>query len=223
MRCTSRFERLAYQAGRRLIAGVDEVGRGALFGPVVAAAVILPRSHGIRGINDSKQLDPGVREELAEKIRAAAVAWSVAAVDAARIDAMNILQASREAMREAVLGLNPRPDAAFIDALKLDLPWEIEQKAIVPGDARCVSIAAASIVAKVHRDRLMREWDAIFPEYDLASNKGYGTPRHKQALREAGPSPSHRRTYYPVAVTSLFPVRWKKETETLSLFAGEGE
>ena len=162
MACTWRLEKRAYAAGHRYVAGVDEVGRGALFGPVVAAAVVLDPASRIRGINDSKQLAPEVREQLAETIRRQALAWAVAAVDAARIDVLNIYRASQAAMREAVLRLQPRPDLVLVDALRLDLPPDLSQRAVLHGDARSVSIAAASIVAKVHRDRLMQEWDAVF-------------------------------------------------------------
>lgn len=185
------------QAGYRSIAGVDEVGRGALFGPVLAAAVILNPSRRIPGIQDSKQLSPDRREKLACEIRRYAVAWSVASADAAKIDEINIYQASRLAMREAVLRLNPVPDLLLVDALHLDL--DIPQISIVKGDALSVSIAAASILAKVERDGLMREWDRVFPQYQLASNKGYPTPVHKAMLRKHGPTPLHRHSYAPVA------------------------
>jgi ribonuclease HII len=204
--------------GIGLIAGVDEVGRGALFGPVVAAAIILDRSCRIPGINDSKQLTPAVRTELDGEIRARCVAWSVGAIDAARIDLINIYQASREAMRDAVLRLEPRPDLVLIDALRLDLPWEVRQEAIVHGDARCTSIAAASIVAKVYRDRLMEDWDRLFPQYHLARNKGYATPEHLRSLEEFGPSPLHRKSYFPVAAASLFPIPIDKQDDSLPLF-----
>jgi ribonuclease HII len=218
MRCTRRLENLAYAAGRRCVAGVDEVGRGALFGPVVAAAVVLGSSCRIAGIDDSKRLSPAARAALEKKIRAGAVAYSVAAVDAAGIDRINIYQASRQAMRDAVLGLDPRPDLVLVDALRLDLPWEVEQRAIIHGDARSISIAAASILAKVHRDRLMEDWDRVFPQYRLARNKGYGTAAHLRALREFGVTPEHRRSYRPVAARSLFPVRTEERDEPLSLF-----
>ncbi len=188
------------QAGYRSIAGVDEVGRGALFGPVLAAAVILNPSHRIPGIQDSKKLSPGRREKLACEIRRYAVAWSVASADAAKIDEINIYQASRLAMREAVHRLNLVPDLLLVDALHLDL--DIPQNSIVKGDALSVSIAAASILAKVERDGLMREWDRVFPQYQLASNKGYPTPVHKAMLRKHGPTPLHRRSYAPVAAVA---------------------
>jgi ribonuclease HII len=196
LRCTLKFEKTAWRMGRRLVAGVDEVGRGSLFGPVVAGAVILDPGYRIRGLRDSKLLPPRRRETLAERIREHSIAWAVAAVDAARIDQINIYQASRLAMREAVLQLAPRPDQLLIDALALD--FELPQRAIIHGDALSASIAAASIVAKVERDRLVREWDAVFPVYHLASNKGYSTPQHIAALRQYGPSPLHRQSFAPV-------------------------
>ncbi len=179
-----------------LVAGVDEVGRGSLFGPVVAAAVILDRGYRVRGLRDSKLLLAERREILAERIREHAVAWAVAAVDAARIDQINIYQASRVAMLEAVRQLQTVPDYLLIDAVKLDC--DLHQRSIIHGDALSASIAAASIIAKVERDRLVREWDPVFPAYGLASNKGYSTPRHLAALREHGPSPLHRQSFAPV-------------------------
>ena len=202
MRCTSRFEGWARRVGYRLIAGADEVGRGALFGPVVAAAVILDPGRPVRGLNDSKQLDPETREHLAARIKSNCLAWKVAAVDAARIDAMNIYQASREAMRKAVAGLCPQPDYVLVDALRLDLL--MDQRAVIHGDALSHSIAAASILAKVERDAWMREWDQVFPQYQLGKNKGYATPEHCAALEAFGPSPLHRRSFAPVAAVSRF-------------------
>ena len=219
MGCTWRLENRAYAAGHRYVAGVDEVGRGALFGPVVAAAVILDPARRIRGINDSKQLDAKVRERLAESIRRQAIAWAVAAVDAAHIDLLNIYRASQVAMREAVLRLAARPDLVLVDALRLDLPWEVRQRALIHGDARSVSIAAASIVAKVHRDQLMQEWDAVYPQYHLGRNKGYTTPQHLESLAQFGPTPLHRKTYAPVAAASLFPIRHAPQERNLKLFA----
>jgi ribonuclease HII len=178
------------------VAGVDEVGRGSLFGCVVAAAVILDPAYRLRGLRDSKLLPPERRVVLAERIREHAIAWAVAAVDAARIDQINIYHASRAAMREAVLGLAPGADHLLIDAMKIDC--ELPQKAIIHGDALSASIAAASILAKVERDRMMCEWDAVFPAYGLASHKGYSTPKHLAALREFGPTPLHRQSFAPV-------------------------
>ncbi len=196
LRCTLRFEKKAWATGAVMVAGVDEVGRGSLFGPVVAAAVILDRSYRVRGLRDSKLLLPERRELLAPRIREHAIAWAVAAVDAARIDQINIYHASRLAMREAVLRLQPAADHLLIDALRLDC--DLPQRAIIHGDALSASIAAASILAKVERDRMMCEWDAVFPEYGLASHKGYSTPQHIAALREHGPSPLHRQSFAPV-------------------------
>jgi len=196
LRCTLRYEKTAWASGAAMVAGVDEVGRGSLFGPVVAAAVILDPQYRIRGLRDSKLLLPERRELLAPRIREHAIAWAVAAVDAARIDQINIYHASRLAMREAVMRLQPAADHLLIDAMCLDC--ELPQKAIIHGDALSASIAAASILAKVERDRMMCEWDAVFPEYGLASHKGYSTPQHLAALQEFGPTPLHRQSFAPV-------------------------
>jgi ribonuclease HII len=196
LHCTLRYENKAWKSGARMVAGVDEVGRGSLFGCVVAAAVILDPTYRVRGLRDSKLLEPERREVLAERIREHSIAWSVAAVDAARIDQINIYQASRVAMREAVLGLAPSADHLLIDAMKIEC--DVPQMAIIHGDALSASIAAASILAKVARDRIMCEWDTVFPAYGLASHKGYSTPRHVAALREFGPTPLHRQSFAPV-------------------------
>lgn len=196
LRCTLRYEKRAWASGAHLVAGVDEVGRGSLFGCVVAAAVILDPGYRVRGLRDSKLLLPERREVLAERIREHAVAWAVAAVDAARIDQINIYQASRVAMREAVLRLSPAADHLLIDAVKID--YDIPQDAIIHGDALSASIAAASILAKVERDRMMCEWDTVFPAYGLASHKGYSTPKHLAILRKLGPTPLHRQSFAPV-------------------------
>jgi ribonuclease HII len=196
LRCTLRYEKKAWASGARLVAGVDEVGRGSLFGCVVAAAVILDPAYRVRGLRDSKLLLPERREALAERIREHAIAWAVAAVDAARIDQINIYHASRAAMREAVLRLAPAADHLLIDALRIDCGQP--QIPIIHGDALSASIAAASILAKVERDRIMCEWDAVFPAYGLASHKGYSTPKHLAALRELGPTPLHRQSFAPV-------------------------
>src|SRR6202161_2919656 len=180
LRCTLHYEKNAWACGAALVAGVDEVGRGSLLGPVVAAAVILERGYRVRGLRDSKLLLPERRELLAPRIREHAVAWTVAAVHAARIDQINIYQASRVAMREAVMRLQPAADHLLVDAVRLDC--ELPQRAIIHGDALSASIAAASILAKVERDRMMCAWDAIFPLYGLASHKGYSTPQHLAAL-----------------------------------------
>jgi ribonuclease HII len=194
--CSARYEREARQRGWLRIAGLDEAGRGSLFGPVVAAVVILNPRRRIVGLDDSKKLVADRREELALRIREHALAWAVAEIDASRIDAWNIYQASRQAMVAALSKINPLPDFLLLDALELDLP--IEQKALIHGDARSVSIAAASILAKVERDRRMAEFDEMYPQYGLAQNKGYGTPDHLEALRNFGPTPLHRFSYAPV-------------------------
>jgi ribonuclease HII len=194
--CSSRFERAARKLGWTRVAGLDEAGRGALFGPVVAAAVILNPRRRIVGLDDSKKLPPDRRTQLAERIREHALAWAVAEVDAQRIDAWNIYQASRQAMTAALQHLRIVPDYLLIDAMQLDV--SIEQKSLIKGDARSVSIAAASILAKTHRDARMEEWDVIYPQYGLARHKGYATHDHLQALRQHGPSPLHRHSFTPV-------------------------
>jgi ribonuclease HII len=194
--CSSRFERAARRLGWTRIAGVDEAGRGALFGPVVAAAVILNPKRRIVGLDDSKKLAAERRTELAARIREHALAWAVAEVDAQRIDAWNIYQASRQAMTAAFQQLSTVPDYLLIDAMQLDVL--IEQKSLIKGDARSISIAAASILAKTHRDARMEEWDAVYPQYGLAQHKGYATPEHLEALRQHGPSPLHRYSFAPV-------------------------
>lgn len=202
-RCSQRYEQQGWRAGYRRIAGVDEVGRGSLFGPVLAAAVILDPSRPIRGLRDSKQLSARVRQKLAGEIRNRAIAWAVSCVEPAQIDRINILQASRLAMRDAVLALQPQPDLLLVDAVRLDL--EIPQVSIVHGDAQSVSIAAASILAKVERDDLMLQWDRIYPQYGLARHKGYPTAVHKERLQQYGPSPLHRFSYAPVAAAAGQP------------------
>lgn len=196
MRCQGKYEREARAQGFNLVAGVDEVGRGALFGPVFAAAVILSPEHPIRGLRDSKQLDPERREALAARIRQRAVAWAVAAADAFEIDHINIYQASRLAMRRAVGRLRPRPDYLLIDAITVELP--VAQRALIHGDALSQCIAAASILAKVERDACMRQWDEIFPQYGLKNHKGYSTDEHWKALEKYGPTTLHRFSFWPV-------------------------
>ena len=197
MQCDTAFEEEAQTSGARLIAGIDEVGRGALAGPVVAAAVILDLSCLPAGLNDSKKLTAATRTRLAAEIRASALAYSVARVEAEDIDRINILQATREAMRKAIIALDPVPDFLLIDALQLH-ELKIRQKAIIKGDAKSVSIAAASIIAKVARDNWMLDYDREYPAYGFASHVGYGTVRHLQALREFGASKIHRLTFRQV-------------------------
>ena len=187
LRCTLNFEKRAWATGAQHVAGVDEVGRGSLFGPVVAAAVILDPAYRIRGLRDSKLLPAERREELAVRVRQHSIAWAIAAVDSARIDQINIYHASRLAMLQAVRQLTPAASYLLVDAVKLDC--DLPQLPIIHGDALSASIAAASILAKVERDRMISTWDPVFPVYGLASNKGYCTPHHLAALREHGPSP----------------------------------
>src|SRR5256885_1543779 len=196
LRCTLKFEEELWIQGAKLIAGVDEVGRGALFGPVVAAAVILDPTFRIRGLRDSKLLEPEVRERLAKKIREHCIAYAIASVDSARIDEINTYWASKQALCEAVRQLPIKPDHVLVDAFKIDA--ECPQTPIIHGDALSCSIAAASIIAKVKRDSWMRNYDREYPLYGLASNKGYSTPKHKAVLREHGPSPLHRQSFAPV-------------------------
>jgi len=197
--CSDAPEQALRYRGFSTIAGVDEVGRGALFGPVVAAAVILPvRLHGLAkaGLTDSKQLLREDRERLDKRIRKIALSIGIAAIDAETIDRVNIYQATRVAMLAAVNSLNIAPDHLLIDAMYIDHPCA--QTKLFYGDSLSLSIAAASVIAKVHRDNLMRELDVIHPQYGLASHKGYATPEHRRALREHGPCPLHRRSFAPV-------------------------
>jgi ribonuclease HII len=210
-RCEATFERELRARGFKAVAGVDEVGRGALFGPVVAAAVILDPDRPVRGLNDSKLLDPDRRETLAGRIRERAVAWAVAAVDAATIDCVNIYEASRIAMRLAVTRLDPGPDFLLVDAIAIEVP--LPQRGLIHGDARCTAIAAASIIAKVYRDACMKAWDAVYPEYGLAEHKGYATPEHSAALKEHGPTPLHRLSFEPVRARALFPVDYNPQMD----------
>jgi len=203
--CGWTLEEAARIRGALRIAGVDEVGRGPLFGPVVAAAVILAPGARLDGLNDSKKLSEKKRAELDVEIRRNAVAWAIAAVDAATIDRINIRQASLEAMRRAVAQLALSPDFLLIDG-RDTIAWDGPQQAVIQGDATSFSIAAASVLAKVHRDRLLVEFDREFPGYGLAQHKGYPSPAHKQALQRLGPTPLHRRSFHPVAQAALqFP------------------
>jgi ribonuclease HII len=194
--CSARYEREARQLGWMRIAGLDEAGRGSLCGPVVAAAVILNPRRRIVGLDDSKKLSAERRTELAGRIRQHALSWAVAEIDSTRIDAWNIYQASRQAMVAAVSQLSPSPDYLLLDAMELDLP--VEQRALIHGDARSVSIAAASILAKVFRDEIMMGLDELYPQYGFAQNKGYATQDHLDALRRHGPTQIHRFSYAPV-------------------------
>lgn len=217
--CRNLFERNASREGFQRVAGVDEVGRGSLFGPVFAAAVILSPDRPIRGLRDSKQLTAEEREALAPVIRERAAAWAVAAVDAFEIDRVNIYQASRLAMKIAVERLSPSCDYLFVDALTLDV--ECPQQGLIRGDARCRSIAAASIVAKVERDACMAAWDRVFPEFGLARHKGYYTPEHMAALERFGPTMLHRFSFEPVRLHSP-EAMWTGYPQQMDMFAAGG-
>jgi ribonuclease HII len=208
--CGNKYEKAARAQGAVHVAGVDEVGRGALFGPVVAAAVILPPDTRIKGLRDSKQLEREDRERLAGVVRQKALAFAIEEIDAETIDRVNIYQATRLAMTAAVLKLALKPDHLLIDAMRLDLGQRrggegriCTQTSIIYGDSLSISIAAASVVAKVYRDHKMRELHEQYPQYGLASHKGYSTPEHLAALDKHGPSPLHRKTFRPVAQSSL--------------------
>lgn len=193
---TSRHERALRLQGYVCVAGVDEAGRGALFGPVFAAAVVLDPARPIRGLDDSKQLPAERREVLAARIKERALAWAVAGADAFEIDHCNILEATRRAMQRAIAHLRPAPDHLLLDAITLPIPTP--QRSLIHGDALSFSIAAASILAKTTRDAAIAAWDHVFPGYGLASHKGYSTPDHLEALRALGPSPLHRFSFEPV-------------------------
>ena len=198
-RCGFRYEKKLRAAGVAQIAGIDEAGRGALAGPVVAAAVVLPEKFRHRNLNDSKQLSPEVREEVYAALTSnAEVKWAIGVVDHVEIDALNILRATHKAMRAALAALALPPDHVLIDGLPV-LPFPFPQTAIIDGDCISKTIAAASVIAKVTRDRIMRDFCAQFPEYCFAQHKGYSTELHLTKLHEFGPCPIHRRSFEPVA------------------------
>ena len=219
-RPTNRYEKLAREEGFRSIAGIDEAGRGCLFGPVVAAAVILDPEKPLKGLADSKLLDAEVRETLAPQIRERAIAWAVAGVDAAWIDRVNIYQAARMAMERAVAQLDPAPDYLLVDAMRLGVGCR--QLSLIGGDRKSRSIAAASILAKTERDRWIKRWSEVYPAYNLASNKGYGTPDHLRALAEHGPTPAHRMSFEPVAAVARFGHAVSAPVKQMALFAEAG-
>ncbi len=196
MRCTTLLEDRLRRQGFARVAGADEAGRGCLFGPVFAAAVILDPARPVPGLADSKSLPPERRQSLAVLIRERALAFAVASASAEEIDRINIREASRLAIRRAVESLRPPCDYLLVDALSIDCP--VPQQALIKGDARVASIAAASILAKTERDALMLELDARFPGYGIARHKGYPTAGHLAALRTLGPTPLHRRSFSPV-------------------------
>ena len=203
MACNLAHEDKLRARGLRFVAGVDEAGRGPLAGPVVAAAVILPQGFRHASLNDSKQLTAATRELLFVEITAhTEIRFAFSVVDVAEIDRINILRATHEAMRRAVAQLDPQPQHVLIDGLPVR-PFSIAQTALVAGDTLSFSIAAASVIAKVTRDRIMVEHDAKFPGYDFARHKGYGTPQHLAALKKHGPCPIHRRSFLPVRQAEL--------------------
>jgi ribonuclease HII len=203
LQCTWRLEMQAHGRGYACVAGCDEVGRGALIGPLYAAAVILDPARPILGLDDSKKLTPEVRVELNREIRAKAVSFHIVAISAEQVDALNVYEASRRAMVRALRALIPPPQFILTDAMPLppgiracrSLPPHC---ALAHGDARSVSIAAASILAKVTRDAYMRRLDRMYPQYGLAENKGYATPEHLLSLQRYGPCREHRKTFHPV-------------------------
>src|SRR6266705_6202033 len=198
-RCGFRYEKKLRAVGVAHIAGIDEAGRGALAGPVVASAVVLPEKFRHRRLNDSKQLAPEVREQIySELVSDLQVRWTVGIVDSVEIDRINILRASHRAMRLAIEALIEPPDHVLIDGLPV-IPFPLPQTAIIDGDCISLSIAAASVIAKVTRDAMMREFCARFPEYCFSQHKGYGTELHLLKLHEHGPCPIHRRSFEPVA------------------------
>jgi ribonuclease HII len=200
--CGWKLERAARKNGALRIAGLDEVGRGPLFGPVVAAAVIFPAACRLPGLDDSKKLTEKKRVELDVDIRASAIAWAIAAVDAETIDRINIRRASLLAMRLAVEQLAHSPDYLLIDGIDT-IDWPCPQQSVIEGDGTSFSIAAASVLAKVYRDRLLVELDQQYPGYGLASHKGYSSPEHLAALVRLGPTPLHRKSFAPVAQSRL--------------------
>lgn len=203
LHCTCAFEDEAHRSGHAVVAGLDEVGRGALCGPVMACAVVLGAGFDTAGLDDSKRLTRRRREALAGRVRAQAVAWAVGRVEADEIDRVNILRATHLAMRRALEALALRPDLVLVDGREVpDLGFP--QRAIVKGDALSVSIAAASIVAKVTRDALMRDADTRHPGYDLARNMGYGSAAHRAALDRLGPTRLHRRSFQGTLQARLF-------------------
>ncbi len=188
-------ENKLYKKNIKLICGIDEAGRGPLAGPVVVAAVILPENSFIEGVNDSKKVSEKKREELYEEITNEAIAYSVGIVDQKKIDEINILNATKLGLKIALEGLKERPEIILVDALTNIDTLEIPYVSIIKGDAKNYCISAASIIAKVTRDRIMREWDEVYPVYGFAKHKGYGTADHIKAIKENGPCILHRRTF----------------------------
>ena len=190
-----KFEKELYNKGFNKICGIDEAGRGPLAGPVVVAGVIMPQDSMIEGVNDSKKVSEKKREKLYDLIIEEAISYSVAIIGQDVIDEINILNATKKGVEEVVKGLDVKPDLIIVDALTHINTQGIPYDSIIKGDAKCYNIAAASILAKVTRDRIMRQWDEIYPQYGFSSHKGYGTAKHIQAIKEYGPCPIHRNTF----------------------------
>lgn len=190
-----KIENEIYKTGVQTICGIDEAGRGPLAGPVVVAAVIMPKDSFIEGVNDSKKVSEKKREALYEQITNEAIAWGVGIIDQKEIDEINILNATKKGLTTAIKELKVKPDRIIVDALDKIDTLGIPYTPIIKGDAKCYSIAAASIIAKVTRDRIMRQWDEIYPMYGFEKHKGYGTAMHMQAIREYGLCPLHRRSF----------------------------
>ena len=189
------IEEKLYEQGNQYICGIDEAGRGPLAGPVVVGVVILRETSFIEGINDSKKISEAKREKLYEEITNEAVAWSVGIVDETRIDEINILNATKEALTKAISNLKIKPEIILVDALDKIDTLSIPYISIIKGDAKIYSIAAASIIAKVTRDRIIRSYDKIYPEYEFIKNKGYGTAKHIEAIKQYGLCPIHRKSF----------------------------
>lgn len=192
-----KYEHEFWNEGINVIAGVDEVGRGPLAGPVVTCAVVLPHDFDVYEVNDSKQLSEKKRYELADQIKAKSIDYSYGIADNKLIDDINIYEATRVAMKEAVLGLKELPQEIIVDAMQIDV--DIQQLKLIKGDAKSASVSAASILAKTYRDDLMKQYDQQYPEYDFANNAGYGTKKHLDALHKYGATPIHRRSFKPVS------------------------
>lgn len=190
-----KIEKELYQKGFQKIAGIDEAGRGPLAGPVVVAGVIMPQNSMIEGVNDSKKVSEKKREKLYDLILEEAISYSVAIIGQDTIDEINILNATKQGVTEVVEGFETKPDLIIVDALNHINTKGIPYDSIIKGDAKCYNIAAASIVAKVTRDRIMRQWDEIYPQYGFSTHKGYGTAKHIEAIRECGLCPIHRRSF----------------------------
>lgn len=189
------IEKTLYEKGNKYICGIDEAGRGPLAGPVVVAAVIMPKDSMIEGVNDSKKVSEKKREKLYDEIVSTAIAWGVGIIDQKEIDDINILNSTKKGLTTALKELEIKPNLILVDALTNIDTLGIPYQSIIKGDAKCYSIAAASIIAKVTRDRIMRQWDEIYPEYGFAKHKGYGTKAHIEAIKEYGICPLHRKSF----------------------------